>query len=179
MADSTGKKVGYLKGLLEGMDFGDKEARKKLITGIVDVLGDLSDRADSMTDLIVDLNDYVESIDDDLTQLEDGDFAMRFDEDDEDEDEDFSFNEGERQLRLLDDDEEDDEDDDESDFASGEDDETFFDVGVCPSCKGVFMVELDLFSDGENERFVCPHCRRTVKPEEATEKNLPVAEKAE
>ena len=69
--NNTGKKVGYLKGLLEGLSAEDNSPSAKLLRGVVDLLGDLSDRLDGVDELLDDLNDYVESIDDDLSALED------------------------------------------------------------------------------------------------------------
>ena len=65
--ENLGKKVGFLKGLLEGMDFEDNAVNGKLMAGIVDLLGDLSDRVEAIDELLDDLNDYVESIDGDLS----------------------------------------------------------------------------------------------------------------
>ena len=93
--NDTDKKIGYLKGLLEGLPADDGSVSGKLIAGIVDLLGDLVERTDVMDELINDLNDYVESIDDDLSALEDADGAgsdfsyPADDEEDEDFDEDF------------------------------------------------------------------------------------------
>ena len=80
----TAKKVGYLKGLLEGMNFESDSANGKVIHCIADLLGDLCERVDSMDEVLADLNDYVESIDDDLSALEgdsDGAFNLADDED--------------------------------------------------------------------------------------------------
>ena len=68
--ENLGKKVGFLKGLMEGMSFDTDSANGKLMAGIVDLLGDLSDRVEAIDELLEDLNDYVESIDEDLTELE-------------------------------------------------------------------------------------------------------------
>ena len=83
--NDTGKKVGYLKGLLEGMQSDADSPNGKLLAGIVELLGDLSDRADAVDELLDDLNDYVESIDDDLSAMEgeDSDFDFLDDDDDD------------------------------------------------------------------------------------------------
>ena len=64
--ENLGKKVGFLKGLMEGMNMEADGANGKLMAGIVDLLGELSDRVEVIDELLDDLNDYVESIDDDL-----------------------------------------------------------------------------------------------------------------
>ena len=98
--ENLGKKVGFLKGLMEGMSFDTDSANGKLMAGIVDLLGDLSDRVEAIDELLQDLNDYVESIDEDLTELEgarDDDMDGLFDgeDDDDDFDDDMMFNSGE------------------------------------------------------------------------------------
>ena len=85
--ENLGKKVGYLKGLMEGLDFSDDPSKGKLLTAIVELLGDLSDRVEGVEELMDDLNEYVESIDDDLAELEgssDDDFHMINDDEYED-----------------------------------------------------------------------------------------------
>ena len=42
--ENLGKKVGFLKGLMEGMSYDTESANGKLMAGIVGLLGDLSDR---------------------------------------------------------------------------------------------------------------------------------------
>ena len=180
MTPETGKKVGYLKGLLEGMSFKDSE-KEKLFRGIVDVLGELSDRADSFDDLICDLSDYVESIDDDLSLLEDSESP----DDDPDglfEDGDDIASERRKRLHVLrsgdrDEEEDDEEDDDESDDFDGLFDESdFLDCMVCPECKGYFMVRIIPFETEEVERCICPHCKKLIVPEAPSVDNTPVAD---
>lgn len=156
--NNTGNKVSYLKGLLEGMTFEQDSASAKLIPGIVDLLGDLSDRLDVTVDLINDLNDYVESIDDDLTLLEnsdaDGDESFSFDDED---DEDFEdFEDGEDQLHLL----------------RTEDGEETVQPVLCPSCGKPFVIH---FEDPDGAVYVCPHCGDSVHPIEFSLEKLPIA----
>ena len=65
-----GKKVGYLKGLMEGMDFSGDPSKEKLLNTMADLMSELADRVEAMEELLDDLNDYVESIDDDLAMLD-------------------------------------------------------------------------------------------------------------
>lgn len=160
----TGKKVGYLKGLLEGAAIDENTPQGKLIAGIVDVLNDLSDRADVIDELIDDLNDYVESIDDDLSALEDsdGDPDLNFDdEDDEDYDEDFDG--AEDQLHLL-----------RSESAQQEEESLL--GSLCPECGKFFFVRM---GDAQDARYVCPHCGKTVPSVPLTPENTPVVEPTE
>ena len=55
--ENLGKKVGFLKGLMEGMDFKADSANGKLLAGIVDLLGDLSDRVEAADELLAGLTE--------------------------------------------------------------------------------------------------------------------------
>lgn len=157
------KKVGYLKGLMEGMDFSADPSKGKLFAAMADLLTELSDRVESMEELMDDLNDYVESIDDDLSELEgrSGDAPMRF-MDDDDEDEFLSdLEEGEDQLHLLGGNA-DDEEDDVQTLAGA----------ICPECGKMFFVGTD---DPEEATYACPHCRKSITPQPLTPENAPIA----
>lgn len=161
--ESLGKNVGYLKGLMEGMDFSGDPAREKLLSAMVELLGALSDRVEALEELLDDLNDYVESIDDDLSQLEenreDG-FHMMDDDDDEFEDPFLDdMHSSEDQLHLL--------------GGNSEDSETETLAGaICPDCKKLFFVGAD---DPEDALYSCPHCGHKVVPDALTPDNAPIA----
>lgn len=167
--ENLGKQVGYLKGLMEGMDLDRESANGKLLTGIVSLLGELSDRVEAMDELLDDLNDYVESIDDDLSELEgdrDDDMDI-FGGDDEDDDEDFddAFGEGEDQLHLL------------RPAQDGDDSgEEALAGNLCPKCSRMFFTALD---NGEDAEYLCPHCGERVKPLPLTPDNAPIAKPVE
>lgn len=162
--DGLGKKVGYLKGLMEGMDFSNDPSNEKLLDAMVDLLGDLSDRVESMEELMDDLNDYLESIDDDLAELEGGrddDFQMIDDDAYEDAYLDGLDDDGDR-LHLL---------GGKSDAPSEPEVETLAGA-ICPECKKLFFVGAD---DGEDAVYVCPHCKKRVNPDPLTPENAPIA----
>lgn len=160
--NDTGKKVGYLKGLLEGMQSDADSPNSKLLAGIVELLGDLSDRADAVDELLDDLNDYVESIDDDLSAMEG-------------EDSDFDF---------LDDDDDDGDFDDDDDGFDAEDHLHLFHpdaghggkrtVALCAKCGKPFGIE-----DGWETDYICPHCGQRTAPSPITPQNAPDAEPVE
>ena len=160
--NDTGKKVGYLNGLLEGMNAQEDSVSAKLFRGIVDLLGDLSDRADAFDELLDDLNDYVESIDDDLSALEEGEPAEgRFpfaDDDDDDFDDDLVGTED--QLHLL-----------HTDSADPDVEEALA-GSLCSECSRMFFIGLD---DPEDAQYVCPHCGKTVRAVPLTPENAPIA----
>lgn len=164
--ENLGKKVGYLKGLMEGMDLDASTANGKLMAGIVDLLGDLSDRMETMDELLDDLNDYVESIDDDLSELEserdDDDASADFFGDDEDDDDfDDDFGEAADQLHLLN--TADEEEEDEEEALSG---------NLCPECGRMFFTSL---YDPDDAEYICPHCAKQIKPVPLTPENAPIA----
>ena len=157
----TAKKVGYLKGLLEGMNFESDSANGKVIHCIADLLGDLCERVDSMDEVLADLNDYVESIDDDLSALE-GDSDSVFDlADDEDEEDYDDFDGAADQLHLL----------HGAGDAEKSDDEALAGC-VCPRCGRMFVTESGA---PEGTKYVCPHCAAAVVPVPLTPANAPKA----
>ena len=160
-----GKKVGYLKGLMEGMDFSNDPSREKLFGAMADLLGELSDRVESMEELLDDLNDYVESIDDDLAALEgghEGDYRFA---DDENEDEYFDdTDDAEDHLHLL----------GGKPEAIEEEAETLAGA-VCPECERMFFVNA---GDPEDTQYACPHCGKTIIPAPLTPENAPIAKPA-
>ena len=166
--ENLSKKVGFLKGLMEGMDVEDGSANGKLMAGIVDLLSALTDRVETMDELLDDLNDYVESIDDDLSELEnerDDDDPGDFFDDDDDPDFDDAFGEGEDQLHLLHsgDDGMNDEEDAEEEALAG---------NLCPECSRMFFTSLE---DGEDAEYLCPHCGKRIRPVALTPDNAPIA----
>lgn len=167
--ENLSKEVGFLKGLMEGMDLDMNTANGKLMAGIVNLLGELCDRVEAMDDTLDDLNDYVESIDDDLAELEgnrdDDDFDFLGD-DDEDEDFDDAFGDGEDKLHLLrpgSDTPDDPEEDDSPDALAGK---------LCPKCNRMFFTAIE---DGEDAEYVCPHCGERIQGIPLTPENAPLA----
>ena len=165
--ENLGKKVGYLKGLMEGMDIDMNSANGKLMTGIVELLGELTDRVETIDELLDDLNDYVESIDDDLAELEGEHGGLDFfDEGDEDEDFDDAFGDGEDKLHLLRPGESDGDEEDDGALAGR----------LCPKCMKMFFTALE--DDGEAE-YLCPHCGERITPLPLTPDNAPIARPVE
>ena len=164
--ENLGKQVGYLKGLLEGAGIDTTAANGKLLAGIVDLLGALSERVEAMDEMMEDLNDYVESIDDDLTELEGG-----MDEDDES----FDFSD--------DDDEDDDGDDGDFDdqlhLLPSEDEEEDGDVvcgKTCPECHRTFFTRNIL---NDKAMYRCPFCGERVHPEDLSPEVAPIVDPLE
>ena len=159
--ENLGKKVGFLKGLMEGASFDTDSPNGKLMAGIVELLGDLSDRVEVIDELLEDLNDYVESIDEDLTELEGEREDDLFDDEDDDADfDDMLFDDGEDKLHLL------------RPAEAGKDGSESLAGNLCPRCGRMFFTSLE--DDGDAE-YNCPHCGERVKPVPLTPENAPIA----
>lgn len=78
------EKVAYIKGLMEGMEYDATTKEGKIITAIVDVLGDIAGKVSTMDEEVGDLFDEVDAISEDLGDVED---YLWDDEDEEDDDE--------------------------------------------------------------------------------------------
>ncbi len=165
--EGLAKKAGYLKGLIEGMDFSNDPAQEKLFGTMVELLNDISDRVESMEELMDDLNDYVESIDDDLSALEgerdDDGFNMINDDEFEDEYLD-EMEDGEDHLHLL--------NGNAGRRPADEDDPETLAGSVCPECGRMFFIGAN---DPEDARYTCPHCKKLVSPVPLTPENAPIA----
>lgn len=165
--ENLGKKVGFLKGLMEGMSFETDSANGKLLAGIVDLLGDLSDRVEAIDELLEDLNDYVESIDEDLTELEgarEDDLDELFDDEDDDDFDDMMFDDSEDKLHLL------------RPAQSDEPEEESLAGNLCPECKAMFVTSLKDAADAE---YICPNCKKRVRPIPLSPENAPIAKPVE
>jgi len=168
--ENLGKKVGYLKGLMEGMDFSDAPSKGKLFSAMAELMEAMAERLESLEEVVDDLNDYVESIDDDLSALEgnpdnDSHFA-----DDEEDFEDFEddFESGEDQLHLL---------SSAKPESPAEEDELLTLAGsVCTACGKMFFVGA---GDAEDAQYICPHCEKRVSPPPLTPENAPIARPVE
>ena len=154
--ENLGKKVGFLKGLMEGMSFDTGSANGKLMAGIVGLLGDLSDRVEAIDELLEDLNDYVESIDEDLTELE----GAR--------DDDMMFNSSEDKLHLL--------RPAQSEAPETKSEEDSLAGNLCPECHAMFVTSLN---DPEGSEYICPNCKKQVKPVPLSPENAVIAKPVE
>ena len=117
---TTSEKVAYLKGLMEGMKFDTETDEGKILSTIVDILGDMAEDMEDMASDLFDLGEDVDAISDDLSDVED--YLVGDDWDDEDEE-----------------DWDEEEDDDEEPL--------FFEV-TCPSCEKTITVDEDVLNLG-------------------------------
>ena len=78
------EKVAYIKGLAEGMELDTNTKEGKILTAIIDALGDICDEIDAIDEAQVELAEQLDAVDEDLSDVEE----YLYEEDDEDYDED-------------------------------------------------------------------------------------------
>jgi len=150
--EELNSKIGYLRGLAEGLGINDDTKEGKIIRQIISVLDDIVDSVETLREDYDELFSYVEAIDQDLTDLE-NDFDGEEDEDEEDYDED---DEDDYDEDFEDEDEdEDDEDEDDGDY------DVSFTV-ECPECRQEVVIDEDILEDEESLEVLCPNCGRVV-----------------
>ena len=133
-------RVAYLKGLAEGLGIGEESKEGKLISAIIEVLGDAVKAVAELEEKHQELDEYVESIDEDLAELEE----VLLGDDDEDEDDD------------------DDDDEDEDDDEDGEYDGLI--EYECPHCQHTVYFDAESFDMEEENR--CPNCKKAIFDED-------------
>ena len=136
------EKAAYLKGLMEGLELDTEKAEGKMISAIVDLLGDVTRRLTDVEETTIAISDELDEIEEDLDAIED--FIMdEEDYDDYDDDEDY-------------DDEDDlyDEDDFEDEgFDFGDEETTIYEVKC--ACGNVIDFDEDTLEEGSIR---CPEC---------------------
>ena len=128
-------RISYLQGLAEGLKLNAEKDSNRLILEIINVLGEVGDSVEALTESHGQLGDYVESIDEDLADLEAEIFGN--DEDEEDGDDGDSRGEGEAEEGPI--------------------------LYECPHCHTT--VEIDPEGVDFNEAAPCPSCGKELFPE--------------
>ena len=134
------EKSAYLKGLMDGLSLNTETDEGKMISAIVDLLGDMAKRITDIEETTIAISDELDEIEEDLDAIED--FIMEFEED---EDEDYD-----------DDDYEDDFDDDEEyeeGFDFGDEDSTIYEVKCV--CGNVIAFDEETLEAGS---IICDEC---------------------
>ena len=135
------EKAAYLKGLMDGLKLDTEAAEGKMISAIVDLLGDMTKKVTDIEDTTIAISDELDEIEEDLDAIED--FIMEFEEDDDDYD---------------DDDEWDDDEDYEEGFDFGDEDSTIYEVECV--CGNVINFDEDTLEAGS---IVCDNCGETLE----------------
>lgn len=164
------EKVSYVRGLMEGLKLDTQSDMGKVLSQIVDLLGEMADEVEDLQLVQEEMGDYVESIDESLSEIED---AMDLTDDEDFDDEDFE------------DEDFDDEDEEEctgdceacEGCTGADEDENVFVECMCPSCQSTFYVlESEL---GDNVFHICPRCGEKIHVEPDYDEEIPVAELAQ
>ena len=137
------EKSAYLKGLMDGLNLDTETAEGKMISAIVDLLGDVTKKLTDVEDTTIAISDELDEIEEDLDAIED--FIM--DEEDEyyDDDDDDYF------------DDEDDDFDDEG-FDYGDEDTTIYEVEC--ACGEIINFDEETLEKGS---IICPNCGETLE----------------
>ena len=129
------EKAAYLKGLMDGLNLDTETAEGKMISAIVDLLGDVTKKLTDVEDTTIAISDELDEIEEDLDAIED--FIMDEDEDDYDED-----------------DYEDDEDEEyEEGFDFGDEDSIIYEVEC--ACGNIIDFDEETLESGS---IVCDKC---------------------
>ena len=136
------EKSAYLKGLMDGLNLDTETAEGKMISAIVDLLGDVTKKLTDVEDTTIAISDELDEIEEDLDAIED--FIRDEDDDDYYDDEDDYF------------DDEDDYDDEGFDF--GDEDTTIYEVEC--ACGEIIDFDEETLEAGS---IVCPNCGENLE----------------
>ena len=134
------EKSAYLKGLMDGLSLSTETNEGKMISAIVDLLGDMAKRITDIEETTIAISDELDEIEEDLDAIEDFilDEDEDWDEDEEDEwDEDEEYEEG---------------------FDFGDEDSTIYEV-TC-ACGEVIDFDEEVLEAGS---MICPNCGETLE----------------
>ena len=137
------EKSAYLKGLMDGLNLDTEAAEGKMISAIVDLLGDLTKKVTDIEDTTIAISDELDEIEEDLDAIED--FIMDEDEDD------FDFEDD-------DDEDYDDEDYDDEGFDFGDEETTIYEVKCI--CGEIINFDEETLEAGS---IICPNCGENLE----------------
>ena len=134
------EKSAYLKGLMDGLSLNTETDEGKMISAIVDLLGDMAKRITDIEETTIAISDELDEIEEDLDAIED--FILDEDEDYEDEDD------------LW----EDEDEDYEEGFDFGDEETTIYEVEC--ACGEIINFDEDVLEAGS---MICPNCGETLE----------------
>ena len=132
------EKAAYLKGLMDGLNLDTEAAEGKMISAIVDLLGDMTKKVTDIEDTTIAISDELDEIEEDLDVIED--FIMEFEDEDDDYDDD-------------DDDDWDDDEEYEEGFDFGDEDSTIYEVEC--ACGNIIDFDEETLEAGS---IICSNC---------------------
>ena len=133
------EKAAYLKGLMDGLELDTEKAEGKMISAMVDLLGDMAKRITDIEETTIAISDELDEIEEDLDAIED--YIL---DEEEDEDEDFDD-------CLCDEDFDDEEYEEGFDF--GDEDTTIYEVEC--ACGEIINFDEETLEKGSMK---CPNC---------------------
>ena len=133
----------YLKGLMDGLQLDTEKAEGKMISAIVELLGDVTKKLTDVEDTTIAISDELDEIEEDLDAIEDYILEVEDDLDEEeddyyDEEDDYGF---------------DDDEDYEEGFDFGDEDSIIYEVKCV--CGNVINFDEDTLEEGS---IVCDEC---------------------
>ena len=138
------EKAAYLKGLMDGLNLDTEKAEGKMISAIVELLGDVTKRLTDVEETTIAISDELDEIEEDLDAIEDYILDEEEDEDDWD---------------LEDDDDEwDDDEDYEEGFDFGDPESTIYEVEC--ACGELINFDEETLEKGS---IICPNCGETLE----------------
>ena len=137
------EKSAYLKGLMDGLSLSTETNEGKMISAIVELLGDITKKVTDIENTTIAISDELDEIEEDLDAIED--FIMD-DEDewDDEEDEDDSWDGWDE--------------DDEEGFDFGDEDSTIYEVEC--ACGEIINFDEETLEEGS---IICPNCGETLE----------------
>ncbi len=139
------EKAAYLKSLMDGLNLDTEKAEGKLISAIVELMGDVTKKLSDVEDTTIAISDELDEIEEDLDAIED----YILDEEDEDYEDDYEDD--------FDDYEDEDEYDEEG-FDFGDEDTTIYEVKC--SCGNIINFDEDTLEEGS---IICDNCGETLE----------------
>ncbi len=137
------EKSAYLKGLMDGLSLNTETDEGKMISAIVDLLGDMAKRITDIEETTIAISDELDEIEEDLDAIED--FIMDEEDWEEDEDEDDDSWEGW-------------DEDEEEGFDFGDEDSTIYEVEC--ACGEIINFDEETLEAGS---IICPNCGETLE----------------
>jgi hypothetical protein len=139
------EKAAYLKGLMDGLELDTEKAEGKMISAIVELLGDVTKKLTDVEDTTIAISDELDEIEEDLDAIEDFILDEEDDEyDDFDDEDDYDFDD-------------DDEYEDEG-FDFGDEDSTIYEVKCV--CGEIIDFDEETLEKGS---MTCPNCGETLE----------------
>ena len=133
------EKAAYLKGLMDGLNLDTEKAEGKMISAIVELLGDVTKRLSDVEETTIAISDELDEIEEDLDAIED--YIM-----DEEDDE------------YYDDDDFEDDDFEDEGFDFGDEDTTIYEVEC--ACGNIINFDEETLEKGS---IICDECGETLE----------------